>query len=436
MQIREIPYRALEAHLPAASPYVLLKTGHVTERERWSILGWDPWRTWMPNVDEDPCVAFDAVIADAQRMIELPAMPMPVPLLMGAISYDLAFDIESIPACAQTDIAMPKMIMYGFRRYRVVDEYTKRCWEITIDHSAAGCVSPQQPMQLVQNAAALAPRNFSRSTYCAAVAAIREMICNGDCYQVNLSQRFVVPTTTTAAELFQYVCQHNPAPMMAFIDTGPWQLISTSPERFLKRHGTRCISEPIKGTTARHVDLRIDAVQSAALFASEKNRAELAMIVDLIRNDLGRLAQTGSVRVEDPCRVESYTNVHHLVATISAEMNSATPWSQLLRALFPGGSITGCPKIQAMRVIEQLEHMRRGFYCGSIGYIDAQGGGDWNIAIRTMTQYDGHVSFHVGGGVVYDSDPAAEYEETLRKGETLFNALHVTPDINVDRERK
>lgn len=251
------------------------------------------------------------------------------------------------------------------------------------------------------------------------------MIARGDCYQVNLSQRYIVPTQQPAAQLFQYACQHNPAPMMALIDTGEFQVISTSPERFLRRDGTHCVSEPIKGTIARDADPARDARLREILLASEKNRAELAMIVDLIRNDLGRVAQIGSVRVDDPCRVESYTNVHHLVATVSAAVPSTTPWSELLRALFPGGSVTGCPKIQAMQVIEELETVRRGFYCGTIGYLDAHGGGDWNIAIRTMTKIHNQVFFNVGGGVVYDSDPATEYEETLRKGATLFAALQV-----------
>lgn len=432
MQLREIPYQALEHALPAP-PYVLLKTGHVAAQERWSIVGWDPWLTWMPPDGADPLAALDEIIAQARTVYAPPpSLPCPLPMLMGALSYDLAFDIEMIPSVAIPDIALPKMILYGFRRYIIVDEYKKTAWEILYldspDASGAArggslrdatpCPSPE--------------RNFSRASYCQAVATIRTMISRGDCYQVNLSQRFVVPTSHTAVQLFQFACRHNPASMMALVDAGEFQIISTSPERLLKRSGTHCVSEPIKGTTPRSADPQLDAQLRDALKASEKNRAELAMIIDLIRNDLGRIAQTGTVRVDDLCRIESYTNVHHLVATISAAVPIATPWSAILRALFPGGSVTGCPKIQAMRVIEQLEHVRRGFYCGAIGYIDAQGGGDWNIAIRTMIHVRDQVLFHVGGGVVYDSDPVAEYEETLRKGETMFAALQVVPEDTME----
>ncbi len=426
MLIREMPYQALETLTPAP-PYVLLKSGHVTAQERWSFLGWDPWLAWTPFDDVDPLAGLDRIIATARAALPATPTACPVPCVMGALSYDLGFYIESIRASATSEMMLPTMVLYAFRQYLVVDEFAKQAWQVTLSATPHASVGPPLPTQATPFAPTMM-RNFSCATYCDAVATIRQMIAQGDCYQVNLSQRFVVPSRRAARDLFVDALQRNPAAMMALVDTGTFQLVSTSPERLVRRHGDICVSEPIKGTAARGRDPHTDAQARAQLLGSEKNRAELAMIVDLIRNDLGRVADIGSVQVDDPCRVESYANVHHLVATVSARVRPHVSWGDVLRALFPGGSVTGCPKIQAMHVIENIERVRRHFYCGSIGYIDAQGGGDWNIAIRTLTTIADHAIFHLGGGVVYDSDPLAEYEETLRKGETLFDALQVAPE--------
>lgn len=424
IEVCEQEYVALETALPDQPPYVLLKTGLVTEDDRWSILGWDPWLSWMPIDCDDPLGELDALYKNRQPITDNRQPNLPIPFLMGALSYDLGRTIEVIPSTATDDLHLPQAVLYGFRRFLVVDERERRCWKVVLNCSGG----PPWPPSKVEKLQAATEgghyvEKYTKAEYLEAVSSIRDMIAAGDCYQVNLSQRFVKRTERTARAIFQDAVRDNPAPMMSLIDTGHFQLISTSPERLLRREGTQLTSQPIKGTAPRGETPVADAERREALLTSEKDRAELAMIVDLIRNDLGRVAKPGSVAVEQSCRVESYTNVHHLVATVTTQTGANTTWGNIFRAVFPGGSITGCPKIQAMRVIEAFERVRRGFYCGSIGYIDQNGDGDWSIAIRTLTKINEHALFHLGGGIVYDSEPQAEYAETLSKGETLFAIL-------------
>ncbi|MBI4238548.1 MAG: aminodeoxychorismate synthase component I [Deltaproteobacteria bacterium] len=467
------PYRPLEDALPEVAPYVLLKTGVVTPRDRWSILGWDPWCFWMPTAVADPLRELDALIAQVRRAVPPTDPALPIPLLMGALSYDLGRTIESITASADDPWKMPQAIAYAFRNYLIADEQERRMWSVSVnprsivqkplprsagdaggrppdwsrgasarptltdlvadseqrslEGPAGGRTRQLEAQRATQVDGVVISSNFTRPAYLAAVAQIRAMIAAGDCYQVNLSQQCTLSTDRSAATIFRAALQANPAPMMALIDTGAWQIISTSPERLLQKNGATLLSRPIKGTRPRGMDAVADDRLRAALAASAKDHAELAMIIDLVRNDLGRVAKVGSVAVPEPWVIETYANVHHLVASVTAEAQPTVPWSALLRAVFPGGSITGCPKVQAMRVIEQLEGVRRGFYCGSVGYIDVQGNGDWNIAIRTITLQNGTAVLNLGGGIVYDSDPATEYDETLQKGATLFAALGRPP---------
>ena len=434
---REMPYCQLEECLPAAGEYALLKTGRVTPWDRWSILGWDPWLKWLPSGHGDPFVEFQSflsMIGDTDSLPSVGEVKLPIPVLMGAIAYDAGRWIESIPATAVDPFGLPSMIFYAFRRYLIADERTQKMWEVEVSKRQAGDAgrgAPSQKYLLGRGCPVAGPAhdgatrssNFTRTSYIAAVESIHAMIAAGDCYQVNLSQQITAPCVRPAEAMFRETLQANPAPMMALVNAGAFQLISTSPERLVQRRDTQLISRPIKGTRPRGTTPEDDARLRAALLDSEKDNAELAMIVDLVRNDLGRVASPGSVTVAEPRAVESYANVHHLLATVTARIPPATSWIDLLRAVFPGGSVTGCPKRQAMRVIEQLEGVRRGFYCGSIGYIAANGDGDWNIAIRTMTKIGDQTVFNLGGGVVYDSDPALEYEETLAKVQTIFSLL-------------
>ena len=263
--------------------------------------------------------------------------------------------------------------------------------------------------------------NFSRHAYETAVQRIRDYIAAGDVYQVNLSQRFETRFQGNSFGFFRALYERNPAPFFAFLNAGDHQLVSTSPERFLHLQDRRVETRPIKGTRPRCQDPDEDRTMREALEASAKDDAELSMIVDLLRNDIGRVCQGGSVRVAAHKMVEAYENVYHLVSIVEGELDDERDAIDLIRAAFPGGSITGCPKIRSMEIIDELEPDRRHVYTGSIGFISFHGTLDLSIAIRTAVIHRGRMAFSVGGGIVYDSDPADEYDETLHKGRTLVN---------------
>ncbi|HYQ30156.1 MAG TPA: aminodeoxychorismate synthase component I, partial [Polyangiaceae bacterium] len=264
---------------------------------------------------------------------------------------------------------------------------------------------------------------FSRDEYCAAVETIRKYIIEGDVYQVNMSQRFQGQIDAEPFDCFAKMYAANPAPFFAYINAGEHQIVSTSPERFIELRSGRVETRPIKGTRPRGKSLAEDAALRKELQESTKEDAELSMIVDLLRNDIGKVCRPGSVQVVEHKRLEAYQNVYHLVSIVKGELDPGVDAVELLRATFPGGSITGCPKIRAMEIIDELEPFRRHIYTGSIGYFGFDGAMDLSIAIRTATFTHGNVVFSVGGGIVFDSEPGSEYEETLHKGRTLLNAL-------------
>ncbi|MHB1425079.1 MAG: aminodeoxychorismate synthase component I [Gemmataceae bacterium] len=265
--------------------------------------------------------------------------------------------------------------------------------------------------------------NFDRAGYLAAARRAIEYIHAGDCFQVNLSQRLVHRATVPPLELYGRLRERNPAPFAAYFDLGDFALVSASPERFLRIEEGRVETRPIKGTRPRGSTLEEDARQRDELLHSAKDRAENVMIIDLLRNDLGRVCSYGSVRVPAVCRLESYRTVHHLVSEVVGRLRPGLGPIDLLRAAFPGGSVTGAPKVRAMEIIAELEPTARGPYCGSLGYIGFDGSMDANILIRTFTIGRGWMQFPVGGGIVADSTPEAEYEETLHKAEGLLRAL-------------
>ncbi len=265
--------------------------------------------------------------------------------------------------------------------------------------------------------------NFTRDGYRRVVESALEHIAAGDIYQVNLAQRFRVEAAPAPAVLFRRLREESPAPFSAFLSFLGGGIVSSSPERFFRVQGSRIETWPIKGTRPRGATPEEDAALRAALLASEKDRAENVMIVDLERNDLGRVCEIGSVGVPALWDVASYANVHHLVSRVEGRLRPDAGPVDVIRALFPGGSITGAPKIRAVEIIDELEPVRRGVYTGAIGYWDVRGDCDWNIAIRTLVLESGAASFHVGGGIVADSTPEGEYEETLVKASAMLRAL-------------
>jgi para-aminobenzoate synthetase component 1 len=254
-----------------------------------------------------------------------------------------------------------------------------------------------------------------------------DYIYAGDVFQVNLSQRLLAPARDDAVSLYRRLRRYNPAPMAGYFDLGAFQIVSSSPERFLRLAEGSVETRPIKGTRPRLGDPRLDQLAAAELAASEKDRAENVMIVDLLRNDLARVCMPQSVRVSQLCGVEAYPHVLHLVSAVCGQLQPSRSAIDLLRAAFPGGSVTGAPKIRAMEIIAELEPTARGAYCGSLGYLGFQGAMDLSILIRTMVAGRGWWQFPVGGGVVADSTPAREYQETWHKAEGLLRALAIRP---------
>ncbi len=284
--------------------------------------------------------------------------------------------------------------------------------------------APTYPVPDIADASRLGLRStFTRAGYQHAVAQVIEYICAGDIFQANLSQRLEAPLVGTPFELYRRLRSRNPAPFAAFLDFGELVVASSSPERFLRLDGRHVEARPIKGTRPRGVGPEHDAALAMALAESDKDRAENVMIVDLLRNDLSRVCEPGSVRVPELFALEHYATVHHLVSTVVGDLIPTHNAADLVRAAFPGGSITGAPKVRAMQIIAELEPTRRGVYCGAIGYWSTTGAFDTSIVIRTYLVLGDVVYFQAGGGIVADSDPEQEYRETLDKAGGLIAAL-------------
>ncbi len=265
--------------------------------------------------------------------------------------------------------------------------------------------------------------NFTRDGYLAAVRRAKEYIAAGDIYQVNLSHRLSAPVTCSPLELYGRLRTVNPAPFAAYLDCADFAVLSASPERFLRIRGREVETRPIKGTRPRGATPTQDEQLAQQLLASHKDRAENVMIVDLERNDLGRTCAYGSVRVPELCALERYETVFHLVSTVVGRLHRRFTAVDCLRACFPGGSITGAPKVRSIEIIDELEPTCRGVYTGAIGYICFSGDMDTNIVIRTLVVKDGWAHFQVGGGIVADSHPPDEYQETLDKARALISAV-------------
>jgi para-aminobenzoate synthetase component 1 len=321
---------------------------------------------------------------------------------IGYLSYDLGRLFEKLPSRAADDLALP---LFAF--------------------CLVGCASAHQLFSVESNnrcaeAHPTLASTFSREEYERAVARVIGYIRAGDVFQVNLSQRFTAGLRDAPHEIYQRLA---PAKYGAFLDFGNFSLISNSPELFLHVDRDRhVITRPIKGTRPRSQGME------EQLRHSIKDTAELNMIIDMERNDLGRVCEIGSVRVTEPRIIEAHPTVYQGVATIEGQLRNDVTFVDLLRATFPGGSITGAPKIRAMEIIEELEPVRRGPYCGAIGYLDSDGTMQFNIAIRTMIATKNQVHIPVGGGIVADSIPAAEYEETIVKARAMFDALGIMRD--------
>ncbi|MUK60921.1 aminodeoxychorismate synthase component I [Aliivibrio fischeri] len=338
---------------------------------------------------------------------------------LGYFSYDLGRRVESIPNTAQQDILSADMAVGIYNWALVADNKTSTLHLIQPKggdrlHWLQQFISIKE----VDTAFSLTSdwvSNMTESEYANKFDVIQQYLQSGDCYQINLAQRFKAQYQGSEWEAYQKLATQNGAPFSAYIKTPEATILSVSPERFLQVKERKIETKPIKGTRPRADDPKVDALEAKTLRNSPKDRSENLMIVDLLRNDIGRVATPGSVKVSKLFDIESFPAVHHLVSTITGELDTKYSATDLLKASFPGGSITGAPKIRAMEIIEELEPHRRNLYCGSIGYISRCGTMDTSITIRTLIAYKGYLYASAGGGIVADSQVELEYEETLHK---------------------
>jgi len=372
----------------------------------------------------------------------------PVPFATGAVgylAYDLCHHIERLPDTTVDDIGLPDLYMAFYDRFVAVDLAEGRAWLVANDlgegEAAVGrkLDALEAALEAPETSAPAAPTpagggpvrirsNFRRDDYLRAVQRAIDYIAAGDIFQVNLSQRFHVRLNLPPGEIYRRLRRINPAPFAGFLAFGDAAVISASPERFLRVRGREVETRPIKGTRPRGRNPAEDERLRRELLASEKDAAELTMIIDLERNDLGRVCEYGSVRVREAKALETYPTVFHLVGTVVGRLHPRHDLVDLLRAAFPGGSITGAPKIRAMEIIDEIEPTRRSVYTGSMGYIGFDGCADLNIVIRTMLLRGSDLWFQAGGGIVADSEPEAEYRETLDKARALIRAVGAGED--------
>ncbi len=438
-ECRPFAYLAAVAHEPY--PALLESSLHSTPLGRYSILCWRPFKkvTCQDGRVEvqDLCGGGLSVLSgDPFRVLAGQFNPYRTPAgadfdlpfaggAVGYFSYELRHRIERLPRWCDYDVPVPDFTFCFYDQALVFDHRREVTEWVGLDGAVpevpaaaeGAAVADVEPVELASN--------FTRAGYLAAVRRAKEYIAAGDIFQVNLSQRFSGRCPSDGLAVYSRLRRVNPAPFSAFLKYPEFEIASSSPERFLLVEGNGVTTRPIKGTRPRRDgDEVFNRAMAEELRRSVKDHAELTMIVDLERNDLGRVCNYGSVRVAEHAVIEEYPTVFHLVSTVTGELyRSQHDEFSLIKATFPGGSITGAPKIRAMEIIEELEPHARGVYTGAIGYVSFHGRMDLNIVIRTMVRKDGWIHLHVGGGIVADSDPVLEYEETLHKGRALFEAL-------------
>ncbi|KHF25950.1 aminodeoxychorismate synthase, subunit I [Solemya velum gill symbiont] len=442
-RIEEIPYTVDSAllfeQISDMQWPVFLDSGGSNRRGRFDLLAANPFKTLVTRAGEtvisqdgkrhrsmdDPFNLLRQAMGEQQQA--LGSLPFEGGAI-GYFGYDLARSIEKLPEKAQDIDQLPEMMVGIYDWAVIVDHELGRSWLVGQGRDDKIAAEWPQLLELLSapglqeksRAAALRAlqpfeSSVTKAEYLQALKHIHDYIHAGDCYQVNYTQRFAAPVEGDAWQAYVDIRKQNAIPYAAFMRLDEIEILSFSPERFLRLSGNRVTTEPIKGTRPRGKSASADLALQDELYNSSKDRAENLMIVDLLRNDLGRVCQPGTIHVKDLFHLESFPTVHHLVSRIGGELREDEDALSLLRASFPGGSITGAPKIRAMEIIEELEPYRRGIYCGSIGYIGFNGNMDTSITIRTLVHRAGQAHYWVGGGIVADSDPDEEYQECLDK---------------------
>ncbi|NLA74404.1 MAG: aminodeoxychorismate synthase component I [Deltaproteobacteria bacterium] len=431
------------AHEPGTT---LLMSGGDLDCARYHILGIRPWLTFsgkgilMTLVTEKEKHQFEGCPFDTVRAIinncKVESTLDEFPLMagfMGYLAYDLKDYLEKLPRTSVDDLGLPaiylnipSIILIHDKQTgeeRVCVPFINRVPPVSLDDAERLLMQNSNVPETENSTGGSCSSNFTQESYESAITRIREYIASGHVYQVNMTQRFEMEFSGDPYALFKNLYKKNPAPFFAYINAGDHHIVSTSPERFLNLKGNHVETRPIKGTKPRGKSIEEDRAFRQQLENSKKDEAELSMIVDLMRNDIGKVCEASSVKVKEHKRLEAYENVYHLVSIVEGRLKKGCDEVDLLKATFPGGSITGCPKIRAMEIIDELAPGRRHVYTGSIGYISFHNSMDLSIAIRTAIIHNNRIYFSFGGAVVYDSDPLDEYTETLHKGKTIMETL-------------
>ena len=438
MQIVSLPYSintpvAFQAIADLPAPVWLDSGQPLAPGGRFDIISADPLQTLKLQADSpDPFTQLDDLLCELSPQDSDAQLPF-CGGVIGYAGYELGMSGNFLPCDTRpTDLPAGFFGLYS--------------WALIVDHQLQAshlvfhpaCTQVQKRDLIARftavrwqteprcgNFALKAPftHEFTQDEYCATIGRVLDYIAAGDIYQANFTQRFSAPYEGDPLTAYLALRSRVAGPFSAYLELPEGRLLSLSPERFIRADGSSLQTEPIKGTAPRSADPQQDAQTAKALQQSAKDRAENLMIVDLLRNDFGKLCERGSVRVPQLFELASFANVHHLVSTITGELPREYHFADLLAACFPGGSITGAPKRRAMQIIGELERSPRGAYCGSVGYLSTCGHADTNIAIRTFSAGDGRLTCAAGGGIVADSNPAAEHEECLNKVRMLLETV-------------
>ncbi len=421
---------------------------------RWSLLGFDPWLSWTARGSRIECRTSNATVVSSGHPLEALRKLLKRYRIadcgqaharaigfMGYCSYELNRWIENLPK-PKMEQTLPEMQYFGMRSLLLIDHIDQRSWLISIadPHRAsrlaaqeAGC-RMEEMMQLLDAPPLSAVPGFfsagclratsSQQEFERMVSQALEHIKAGDIFQANIAQRFTAQWQGSAFLLYEALRRINPSPFAAYFSDGKaLRIVSASPERLVRIQQGQVEARPIAGTRRRGQTPAEDALNSLELFVSEKERAEHIMLVDLARNDLGRVCQAGSVYADELLVQENYSHVMHIVSNITGHLRQGADCVDVLRAVFPGGTITGCPKVRCMELLSAIEPVGRGLYTGSMGFLGCDGSMDLNIAIRTMVLQEDCLTFYAGAGIVADSKPSLEYQETLAKAEALRSAI-------------
>ena len=413
---------------------VLLHSSRNDKKERYSIIAFDPFLVFESKKNK---IKLNGKVENGDPFDRLQSLLKKYKtkrskrsildgLVVGYFGYEAVHFIEKLPKKAKDDLKLADMKFGFYRDYFVFDHLANKVIFVGDKRKLKKKLKELKDKKIMRGGRSKKPQsNFTKQEYINAVKKVQEYVKVGDTFQVNLSQRFEVETSSDPLDVYERLAQINPSHFGAFIDFGKIKLLCSSPERLVKLSGKTAWTRPIAGTRPRGKTKNKDRELEKELKNNEKELAEHLMLVDLERNDLGKVCEFGSVEVDELLKIEKYSHVMHLVSEVSGKLRNDKTNVDLIKAMFPGGTITGCPKVRTMEIIDGLEPTVRGPYTGALGYFTLSGDLDFNMIIRTIIMKRKKAYIHVGGGIVYDSVPESEYVETINKGNALFEALGV-----------